>query len=547
MNRIRGRLHFNSNYLFLLILPILLFITAHILKNAQGPYYLNFYDPSYVYLINSLNLAQLNGYGVSHFDHPGTPVQVIGAILITVYHSINSENIDLVSDVLLRPEVYLQMINRILVILNCTGLFLLGFLTYKNSKNIYLSLLIQLSPFVSTEIFYGLIIVTAENFLIFVSLCFIGVLVYYLFKIDTDRKTPLSFVIALSIVCGLGLATKLSFLPLLLIPFLLIKEIKNRLIFFSITILSFLIFVFPALSNYAEFISWVEKLFMHSGQYGLGDSTIINSTTFFNNISKIFITDNIFAISYLMVLIALGAGIFAKSRTGLKRICIDKKIRLLFGIFLAFTLQVILVAKHYAQYYMIPSFMLSIFALIVAISIIYVILEKYGFIPELNYIFICITILISLTSLLYIVVSYSEGNMQRSEAFKIENYIRVNYSGDLVISTFGSANPDCALAFASLYGGSQYERYRNLLSGKPHSSYIFYNPWGNQLYTISDKTNTKEEILKRKTIILQISYWEPLNEFIDTLKKASGLENLTYEQVYINGNKESLYEVKLNN
>ncbi|MBK7157851.1 MAG: hypothetical protein IPH77_04655 [Ignavibacteria bacterium] len=133
-------------YSLLFVLPVILFITAHILKVVQGPYYLNFYDPSYVYLINSLNLAQLSGYGVGFIDHPGIPLQVFGAIVIKSFHFIDNVNQDLVNDVLTRPESYLNFIN-IFVFLNSivlfSGIFYLkvtdNYACYPDSFRIYCS------------------------------------------------------------------------------------------------------------------------------------------------------------------------------------------------------------------------------------------------------------------------------------------------------------------------------------------------------------------------------------------------------------------------
>ncbi|MFZ1459862.1 MAG: hypothetical protein WAU38_03605, partial [Ignavibacteria bacterium] len=122
-------------YSLLIVLPVILFITAHILKVVQGPYYLNFYDPSYVYLINSLNLAQLSGYGVGHFDHPGTTVQVLGAVAVKLFYFLTNNNQDIVNDVLSRPESYLFFMNKFFVFLNCTALFFVGYFTLKVTGN----------------------------------------------------------------------------------------------------------------------------------------------------------------------------------------------------------------------------------------------------------------------------------------------------------------------------------------------------------------------------------------------------------------------------
>lgn len=128
-------------YLFL-ILPLILFISAVLLKDIQGPYYLFFYDPSYVYMISSLNLAQFSGYGVGHFDHPGTTVQVIGAASMKIYHAFTGHGKELTEDVLTNPESYLHLMNRVFVTLNCMLLFITGIFIYKVTKSKITAMLI---------------------------------------------------------------------------------------------------------------------------------------------------------------------------------------------------------------------------------------------------------------------------------------------------------------------------------------------------------------------------------------------------------------------
>jgi len=51
------------------------------LRNANGPYWLSEnLDPTYAYLLNSLDVANL--HRPVHTDHPGTPIQVISGGVI---------------------------------------------------------------------------------------------------------------------------------------------------------------------------------------------------------------------------------------------------------------------------------------------------------------------------------------------------------------------------------------------------------------------------------------------------------------------------------
>src|SRR5215510_7041448 len=67
--------------LFLLLLPALTVLVEFRLRDASGPYWLGAnLDPSYAYLLNSLNIAD---YHRPYFiGHPGTPVHITGAAVI---------------------------------------------------------------------------------------------------------------------------------------------------------------------------------------------------------------------------------------------------------------------------------------------------------------------------------------------------------------------------------------------------------------------------------------------------------------------------------
>lgn len=519
-----------------------MFLTGCLLRDVQGPFYLLLYDPSYAYLINALNLSQLSGYGVGHFDHPGTPVQMIGAVTVKLVHILSSSDSEISKDVLSRPEVYLYWINKSLVIINCTGLFLLGIFTFRISGNLFLSLLLQLSPFTSTELFYGLIIVTPENLLLFDCMCFIVLLVYYYFKSDTEHSNKLSvrLIILFGVICGLGLSTKINFLPLLVIPLIIITGIRSKVLFSAVTLISFTIFVSPALSNYEYFLEWLEKLIISSGKYGKGESTVINTSTFFQNLLLIFRKDYLFGISYVLLLISLALNISINE----KKVSDDRKtIKLSYAIFFAFTFQLFLVAKHYSQYYMIPSFMLIVFSLVMSLF-----LNQRTF-PEIEKLFnlqrayAFLIIVIFSWSIYQIIISYNEGYDMRKDEESMVELIDTKYHDALVIPSFGTSSKEGALAFASQYAAGQSSRYRGILSENSNSK-IFFNQWGNVFYYISDRGEIKSIFNQNRKVLVQISLYGSVDEFLKALKKESGIEDIKAELIYTNKGNESLYEIK---
>ncbi|MFZ1462404.1 MAG: hypothetical protein WAU38_16535, partial [Ignavibacteria bacterium] len=140
-----------KQYLLLLLLPVCFIIFSLSLRSAEGPYYNGLADPSYVYLINSLSLAQMNGYNIGHVDHPGTPLQITGAVVVKIFYTFSNGKNNIAEDVLARPEVYMNAIDFALIILNAAGLFIMGIIIYNVRKNYFTAMFFQTVPFVSVN------------------------------------------------------------------------------------------------------------------------------------------------------------------------------------------------------------------------------------------------------------------------------------------------------------------------------------------------------------------------------------------------------------
>ena len=90
-------------------------LLVSVFSKIRGPFFLgSSSDPAYAYLFNALSVSQ--GLPVGHIDHPGTPVQSLGAIVINCINFINHKP-DVISEVLKNPEYFLNSIFIIILIL----------------------------------------------------------------------------------------------------------------------------------------------------------------------------------------------------------------------------------------------------------------------------------------------------------------------------------------------------------------------------------------------------------------------------------------------
>ncbi|MCB0727609.1 MAG: hypothetical protein KDD00_09100, partial [Ignavibacteriae bacterium] len=87
--------------------------------------------------------------------------------------------------------------------------------------------------------------------------------------------------------------------------------------------------------------------------------------------------------------------------------------------------------------------------------------------------------------------------------------------------------------------------YEKIIS-EINRSQIFYDPWDNRFYKISDPDNLKNDLLslrdKKEKLILQMYYGSPEN-FIMKLNEACNVNNSTFKEVFSNENGERIYEI----
>src|SRR4051812_23398923 len=95
-------------YLLFLVIPALMVVTTLRTGVAMGPSWVGMnHDPGLQYVLNSLNFATLRPVG--HTAHPGTPVQIAGAVILRVVHLVAAPaGEDLQAHVLANPDLYLR-------------------------------------------------------------------------------------------------------------------------------------------------------------------------------------------------------------------------------------------------------------------------------------------------------------------------------------------------------------------------------------------------------------------------------------------------------
>lgn len=353
-----------AKFLLLVILPVVLFLSSYkTIVERDKVWYAGGYDPEYAYLFNSLNIAKFRLVG--HFDHPGTPMQVFGATVLWGKWVINQKSDSLTEDVLSNPEEYLRALNIATACLSSLAVFLAGLFLLLRTSNTWYALLLQATPFISGFILYNAFSrVTQEATLMAASLFLAAVLVDWFF--NQKHKDELSFAKTFGIISGFGLASKILFAPLLVIPFLILSDLKSRKRFFLFTIGSFIVFTIPIIILYPNMAWWIIKLLIFSGQYGSGEVGLLNTLSYPQHLKWILMANTrlavVFAIVFVFLLLKL---IYFKS---LKKIYLNKSAKVIAAIFIAILTGYLMIAKQPKESYLLPYEMLTGAAVILMLN-----------------------------------------------------------------------------------------------------------------------------------------------------------------------------------
>ncbi len=336
------RLEERPSILILALLPSVYLALYFYFIYSYGPFFSSRIDPEYPYLLNGMNSAQLLFGQIGHVHHPGTPFQILTGLFIRIIHLFLGKG-ELTIDVLSRPDFYLHGCSHLLAIGLFAILIWLGRLGYLVKQYLGMSF-IQLSPFLSSVVFLVVLTRYTPDRLV---ICLVLILAGFILLRLTGSWDERRFALASGVIGGMALCTKVSCAPLLLIPFLLSG--KYRWWFSGVTVMAFFIFLLPVFSRIDDFFSFTEKLATHDGLYGGGDERFADPTKIMTNLQRIVERNVGFILLWSITLISL---ILTWAR--------KRQINLFFiGYLFAAALLVLLVSKHFKNYYLTPILTLS--------------------------------------------------------------------------------------------------------------------------------------------------------------------------------------------
>jgi hypothetical protein len=523
---------FKTKNSFLLILPIFFIILGYYLKAMTPNYSLSCVDPEYCYLFNGLNLAHHNF--PFHIDHPGTPLQIFSAIIIRVVHLFRPDTLD--SDLFKNPELYLHAVNYALIYLQAIVLVFVGFVIYLITKNCFIALFIQLSPFASSALL-NQNRVMVEQMEIIAGLLLIVSIFWFLYsnKETKSLKWINKYVIIFSILIGFGVSVKLLYAPIIILPFLLLPGIKQKLTFVFLSVISFGIFAFPIFNRWVPFREWIKSLFIHSGQYGGGAANIVDKDSFITNLNTIMHTGKVFPFAIVILILAC----FIYQIPVIKRkVRNEFYYKALLGITLAIIFTVLIVSKQFKYFYLTPALILIVFGLFITIRIFFypIVSLRKNWIALISIIVFCgFTYKYELKE----IPLYREIAMQQikpyleSKKIIIEKY---NNKPKLVLSRYyGAPYVEYSVFFGTAWSGDKMTNYYSKTQKEIYPNTYVYHGWNNSFNTLWMEGFSYIDLLKKHKEIILYSGDPQVEIYLNSkLRGINRMLDTKYDKVYTN-------------
>ena len=406
----------NYNKKLILIIPAIVVIWSLYLNHLSGPFFLSRIDPEYQYLLNGLNCAILDFDRIGHIDHPGTPFQLLTGFFIRIIYWAAGQG-PIVEDVISHPEMYLAWSSFLLTVLTAYIILWLGKIVLQQNNNLFGAAILQSSLFLNIFLINMSSRYIPDRMLMIYVLIFVGLCFNYFYQDEFKGK---KFAIQTGILMGIAFVTKFNFIPLIIIPFIVINKMKERLIYIGSFLFSAVVFFLPVYDKFSYFKRFITRIFTHDGLYGQGADQVINIKSFLHNISLIFEYNTSFSIIFLAAFVLLIILAFKPSIRKKQK----KEFLLLLAFVFAAAISIVMVAKHFKYYYLTPVFSLAgfIFYILWKIS-----RSNFAF-RYIKHVFILLLLILVMLSIVRLYPVYSYKVQRYHENNLTLSYIKRNIS-----------------------------------------------------------------------------------------------------------------------
>ncbi|MCW3103494.1 MAG: conserved rane protein of unknown function [Bacteroidetes bacterium] len=504
----------SQNYA-LLVLPLVFCLLWLYCYYQSKTFFCTYPDSTYIYLINGTNIASGNS-AIGHFDNPGTPVHLLGALVIYIVHLFSGKGIAY-EDVLADPEFYLRFCAGTFGLLLLLSIYLSARFILKHTGNLLLALFFQLLPVCSFFTVHYLLLVRMcpENLIIAVLLgyyAFLWVLCYKRDKFPESAFSRRSHLLLFSFVSALLVTTKMTCLPFLIIPLFFLPKFSQKAWYALLTLVLGAIMIYPIWPKLPEMYNWFTRLATHSGRYGQGAEGV-SADTLTSNLVKLFQHDLFFSAGYFILIGGLITGLLKKKQK-------ENFYRLMLGAFIVCTVQLALASKQFGYHYLIASQML----IIPALAAMYYVMDR----PQprkAGYVLFGLCLAIFGFKVSEGLRPYKETNKIYESSLEAKKYKDVP---KIITTGFqGACFIESGIRFGASYGGGAYHNTNFFLRRQYPNSYFYDIQEPRNLIWKWDMRLSPEQFFVGKPQVLVYFIQMQESEELNVLKKiTAGLDSI---------------------
>lgn len=483
----------------LYIFPVLYLVLGFYFRQIFGDLSLRSTDPEYIDFLSGMCVST-GKFAQTNIDHPGSPLQLILGLVFRIIYLFRSGQYPFFEDAMIHSDLYLAVGNLLITAILSVSIYLAGSSIFKITKNWIYAIIIQASPFLINiwyEI-YGRIY--PELLLLIPVLIFQVQIVRILFN---GNKNQLNEVLIFSFATAFGMAEKMTFLPFVLIPLVLIRPIKRKIQFVLFSSFFFLILALPVTLQLERFWNWMKGMFLHSGMYESGDKNIIDIQSFLTNLTNLLQSEKYFFILLLALVISTVVIFFFKPR----RTDTKKELALITGsLLMTFLVAVFIVAKQYATRYFIPVLLFNPFLFILITENIKQISTK-KYLANSIYLVILLLMLHNFKNHIPYIRITSEGIEKQMEARTASrdfiNTLEKDSYKIIVSQDYGCPYHEYAIMYSFCVAGKEWPGYREKLDKIYPNTYQYFT-WDNTIKFWGKEFNPDEIIASDKPVFLYL-------------------------------------------
>lgn len=462
--------------LALMVLPVLTVLVVLWLDVARGPFWLGRnLDPAYAHLFNGLNIALF--VPPVQWDQPGTPVQIAAGAVIRLTHLLAGREA-LPLDVLKRPETYLDAIHYSFLAFYALTLLAAGAVVLYATGSVTLALVVQATPFLSTNGVEALTRVSPEAVLMSLSLIFAVILLIHVEKPEDEERLAKTA----GVMAGLLLATKLTALPIAVVPYVLfVRPLKRRLlaIYAGASAAAFVVATLPIARDYGHLLSWAIRVLTHRGLYGQGPVGLEDPARFWT-----FLVSSLRSELPSVILVSCGCLLLWRAAlpdSPLQR----RRRRILFALISAMIFQFLISAKQPMPRYLVPA--LGTLGVIVALVVL-VIRDARGKLPDLRPVVVVVGLTLAFLDVRSLISLRDWHLAERIAQEQIVDQAKQRHEGWPALYSYSASALPYALRFGNVY---VYNRYSAELA-KLYPAVFVWDPFAKGFSTFSGPLTISE-------------------------------------------------------